>query len=145
MLTTSEVAKASGVPASTLRYYEECGLVESIGRHGLQRTFETSVLERLALIALGRGAGFSLDEIGHLFRSSKGMDIDRDKLREKADELDQMIDRLVVIRDSLRSTAACPAPSHMECPNFRRVMRSAARGLIPPLQPPVKPQRKAGR
>ncbi|MEO0817978.1 MAG: helix-turn-helix domain-containing protein [Pseudomonadota bacterium] len=142
MLTISEVAKTSGVPASTLRYYEECGLIQSIGRHGLQRTFERSVLERLALIALGRGAGFSLDEIGELFRTSDGMDIDRNKLREKADELDRKIKHLIVIRDSLRSTAVCPALSHMECPNFRRVVDTAAKGLIPPLEPSGKQRRK---
>jgi hypothetical protein len=30
------------------------------------------------------------------------------------------------MRDSLRHAAACPAPSHMECPNFRRHLQSAA-------------------
>ena len=52
----NEVARASGVPASTLRYYEEKGLIASVGRRGLRRTFEPRVVERLALIALGRAA-----------------------------------------------------------------------------------------
>ena len=59
----AEVAKRSGVPASTLRFYEEKGLISSIGRQGLRRVFNDSILERLALIALGRAVGFSLDEI----------------------------------------------------------------------------------
>jgi DNA-binding transcriptional MerR regulator len=67
MLDIAEVAKRSGLPASTLRFYEEKGLIESAGRRGLRRTFEPTVLERLALIALGRLAGFSLDEIGRMF------------------------------------------------------------------------------
>jgi DNA-binding transcriptional MerR regulator len=53
----------SGVPASTLRFYDEKGLIASTGRRGLRRLFDPGVLERLALIALGRAAGFSLDEI----------------------------------------------------------------------------------
>ena len=57
------VARRSGVPPSTLRFYEEKGLIASIGRHGLRRRFDPGVLERLALIALGRAAGFSLEEI----------------------------------------------------------------------------------
>ena len=57
----AEVAKQSGVPASTLRYYEEKGLIASVGRSGLRRVFRPDVLERLALIALGRAAGLSLD------------------------------------------------------------------------------------
>ena len=48
----TEVARRSGVPASTLRFYEEKGLIASIGRRGLHRLFDPGVLERLALIAL---------------------------------------------------------------------------------------------
>ena len=59
----SQVAKKSGVSASTLRFYEEKGLITSIGRQGIRRVFSPNVLERLELIALGRAAGFSLEEI----------------------------------------------------------------------------------
>jgi hypothetical protein len=45
---------------STLRFYDEKGLIASTGRRGLRRLFDPGVLERLALIALGRAAGFSL-------------------------------------------------------------------------------------
>lgn len=45
----TEVARLSGVPASALRFYEEKGLVASIGRRGLRRVFDPSVLERLDL------------------------------------------------------------------------------------------------
>ena len=50
----AEVAKRAGVPASTLRFYEERGLISSVGRQGLRRLFSANVLERLALIALER-------------------------------------------------------------------------------------------
>ena len=63
----AEVAKSSGVPASTLRFYEEKGLIRSVGRQGLRRVFGPDVIERLALIALGRSAGFSLDEIAVMY------------------------------------------------------------------------------
>lgn len=130
----TEISKRSGQPASALRYYEERGLIESAGRNGIKRMFEPSVLERLALIALGRAAGFSLDEIGAMFTDSRGIDIDREKLNAKADELDEKIKKLSVVRDSLRSTAACPATSHLVCPNFRRTLNAAGRGRIPPLE-----------
>ena len=55
----AEVARRSGLPASTLRYYEEKGLIASTGRQGLRRTFAPGVLDQLALVALGRAAGFS--------------------------------------------------------------------------------------
>jgi DNA-binding transcriptional MerR regulator len=122
------VAKQSGVPASTLRFYEEMGLIASVGRQGLRRQFDPGVLERLALIALGRAAGFSLDEIALMFAPDGRPRIDRQMLAAKADELDRMIGQLTAMRESLRHAAVCPAPSHMECPSFRRLLRAASSG-----------------
>jgi DNA-binding transcriptional MerR regulator len=127
-LDISAVAKQSGVPASALRYYEARGLIASVGRQGLKRLFDAAVLERLALIALGQAAGFSLDEIAGMFAPDGRAKIDRKALAARADELDVTIDRLRSMRDGLRHAAACPAPSHLECPSFRRLMRAAARG-----------------
>lgn len=124
----TEVAKKSGVPASTLRFYEEKGLIASVGRRGLRRLFNPGVLERLALIALGRSAGFSLDEIARMFAPDGRPRIDRKVLTAKADELDGKIRRLSAIRDGLRHAAVCPAPSHLECPTFRRLVSRAASG-----------------
>jgi len=129
-LDITEVAKRSGVPASTLRFYEEKGLIASIGRRGLRRLFEPGVLERLALIALGRAAGFSLDEISLMFASDGRPRIDRQMLAAKAEELDRTLRKLSAMRDGLRHAAACPAPSHMECPTFRRLLRAAASGAL---------------
>jgi len=126
----AEVAKQSGVPASTLRFYEEKGLIASAGRHGLRRLFDPGVLERLALIALGRAAGFSLDEIALVFAPQGQPRIDRQALLAKAEELDRTIHELSAMRDGLRHAAACRAPSHMECPTFRRILRAAASGAI---------------
>ncbi len=126
----SEVAKRSGVPASTLRFYEEKGLIASVGRRGLRRLFDPGVLERLALIALGRSAGFSLDEIARMFASDGRPNIDRRVLSAKAEELDGKIRKLSAMRDGLRHAAVCPAPSHMECPTFRRLLWGAGSGAI---------------
>lgn len=126
----AEVAKRSGVPASTLRFYEEKGLIASVGRRGLRRLFDPGVLERLALIALGRSAGFSLDEVARMFAPDGRPQIDRRALAAKAEELDGTIRKLSAMRDGLRHAAACPAPSHMECPTFRRLLRGAASGAI---------------
>jgi DNA-binding transcriptional MerR regulator len=126
----AEVAQRSGVPASTLRFYEEKGLIASTGRHGLRRLFDPGVLERLALIAMGRAAGFSLDEIALMFAPQGQPRIDRQMLTAKAEELDRTIRKLSAMRDGLRHAAACRAPSHMECPTFRRILGAAASGAI---------------
>lgn len=118
----SAVVKQSGVAASTLRFYEERGMIKSIGRHGLKRVFAASVLDRLALIALGRSAGLSLDEIAPMLGSEGRPRIDRALLAGKADALDRSIRKLIAMRDGLRHAAVCSAPSHMECPRFRRLL-----------------------
>jgi len=122
----AEVARRTGVPASTLRFYEEKGLISSVGRRGLRRLFAPDVLERLALIALGRSAGFTLQEMARMFAPGKRPRIDRRLLAGKARELDGTIRRLVAMRDGLRHAADCPAPSHLECPTFRRLLGIAA-------------------
>lgn len=129
-LDIGEVAERSGVPASTLRFYEEKGLIASIGRRGLRRVFAAAVLERLALIALGRAAGFSLDEMARMFAPDGQLRIDRQMLAAKAKELDQTIRQLTAMRDGLRHAVACTAPSHMQCPKFRRIVQAAATGAI---------------
>ncbi len=116
----AEVARLSGLPASTLRFYEEQRLIESLGRRGLRRLFGPDVLERLSLIALGRIAGFSLAEIGGVFGTGKRRLIERSQLSARADELGQTISRLRARKKGLDHAAACPAPNHLECPSFQR-------------------------
>lgn len=122
----AEVSNASGLPASTLRFYEDKGLIQSTGRNGLRRLFNANVIERLALISLGRNAGFSLDEIGEMFTPT-GPEINRALLLSKADELDRKIKELTSMRDGLRHTAHCTAPNHLECPKFLRILRVAGK------------------
>jgi len=126
----AEVARRSGLPSSTLRYYEQKGLIDSVGREGLRRSFAPGVLNQLALIALGQAAGFSLDEIRAMFTADGEPSIDRQLLAAKADEIDRMAARLRAMSRGLRHAAACPAPSHAQCPTFQRLLKAAASGAL---------------
>lgn len=126
LLDIAQVAQRTGMAASRLRFYEEKGLIASIGRRGLKRLFEASVLDRLAFVALGQTAGFSLDEIGGVLGAEGQPRLDRAQLSAKAAEMDQTISRLSALRDGLRHAAVCPAPSHMQCPTFQRLLKVAA-------------------
>lgn len=126
----AEVARKTGVPASALRYYEKRGLIASSGRQGLRRRFTDDVLERLALIALGQAAGLSLDEIQTMFVPGGEPAIDRALLASKADQIDALVVRLEAMSKGLRHAAACPAPSHMACPTFRKLLASAGSGAL---------------
>ena len=124
-LDIAEVANRSGLPASTLRYYEELGLISSIGRHGLRRVFAPDVLLRLGLIGLGREAGFSLVEIAGMLDRDAMPDLPRCDLHARAQAIDRQIAELQALSELLRHMADCPAPSHMECPTFRRLLSEA--------------------
>ena len=137
----SEVARRSGVAASALRYYERRGLIRAVGREeGARRRFAPDVLDQLALIALGRAAGFSLDEIATMFTPGGSLRIDRRMLSAKADQIDRMVKRLKAMSEGLRHAAVCPARSHAECPSFQRLLKAAAAGALEP-----RPKRAARR
>lgn len=127
VLDIGEVAECSGVPPSALRYYEEIGLIRSLGRHGLRRQFDGDVLLKLSLIGLGKAAGFSLIEIAGMFGQDGRPDIPRAQLHARADKLERQIQDLRMLRDVLRHVADCPAPTHLECPSFRKLLKTATR------------------
>jgi DNA-binding transcriptional MerR regulator len=113
-----------------LWYYEERGLIASVGRQGLRRIFAPEILEQLSLISLGQAAGFSLDEISLMFSADRRPRIDRKMLASKADQIDAMIARMHAMSDSLRQAANCPAKNHLECPSFQRLLKAAAAGTL---------------
>ena len=123
LLDISEVAEASGLTASTLRYYEEQGLILSAGRHGLRRQYQPGVLLQLALIGMGKAAGFSLSEIACMFGKDGLPDLPRAELHQRADALERQMREIAVLAKALRHVAECPAPSHLECPSFQKLMR----------------------
>lgn len=126
----AEVARRAGVPASTLRYYEKKGLIAAISPPGQRRRFGPGVLDQLALVALGQAAGLSLDEIHAMLSPHGAPAIDRQLLAAKADDIDATIRQLQAMSRGLRHAAACPAPSHAECPTFQRLLKVAATGAL---------------
>ncbi|WP_180899658.1 helix-turn-helix domain-containing protein [Martelella soudanensis] len=127
LLDIGVLSKRSGVAPSTLRYYEEIGLIQSVARHGLRRQFDTPVVTQLALISLGKMAGFSLDDIKGMFAKDGTPQLPRAELHLRADLLDEQIRGLTRLRDALRHVADCPAETHMDCTKFKRLMQFASR------------------
>jgi DNA-binding transcriptional MerR regulator len=121
-LDIGEVSAKSGLKPSAIRHYEASGLISSVSRHGLRRQFPPGVLLQLKLIALGKTAGFSLQEIAGMFGPDDAPSVPRSTLLEKADDIDRQIRELSALRDTLRHVAHCPAPSHMECRTFNRLL-----------------------
>ena len=126
-LDIGEVVKLTGVPPSTLRFYEEKGLIRSTSRHGLRRLFNSHVLEQLEFIALGQQAGLTLDEIASMFTTEGKLLVNRQFLVNKASEIEKSIQQLTTVRNTLLHVAKCSAPNHMECPKFQKLLRVAGK------------------
>lgn len=101
-----EVAARSGVPAKTLRYYEDIGLVSAARTPSGYRDYGEGVLERLAFIRSAQAVGLTLGEI-------RGVVALRDDgqapcghvlelLRERSEEISQTIRKLRILRVELK-------------------------------------------
>ena len=127
-ITISELSALFKIPSSTIRYYEELGLIHSIGRKGLQRVFSKNVIATLQLIILGKKAEFSLDELKQML-AVKNAPIAKDVLLKKAEDIDQHIQQLDILRQGLQHVAQCSFDNPLECPKFQKIMRIYGRGF----------------
>lgn len=125
LLDIGVLSERSGVPVSALRYYEEVGLIQPVSRRGLRRQYALGAVTQLSLIALGKAAGFSLEEIKGMFSENGAPELPRADLHKRADDIEKQIRGLATLRDALRHVAECPADNHMACPKFQKLLRVA--------------------
>lgn len=129
-LDIGEVAKLTNIAPSALRFYEKKGLIRSVGRNGLRRQYGPDILNKLALITLGRTAGFTLNEIGEMFDAQGNPSLDSTLLLNKAKELDKTIGQLKKASEGLKHVANCSAPDPVQCPNFQKILSRARATLF---------------
>lgn len=118
-ISITEVTQHTGLPASTLRYYEELGLIHPTRRIGRRRQYDQSVLQRLALIQTGQQAGFTLTELGVLLNKVLGTEPGGAEwqalVARKMAEMEAMIRNIESMKRLLTDIMACDADSLAEC------------------------------
>ncbi|MBO0883524.1 MAG: MerR family transcriptional regulator [Mycobacterium sp.] len=115
-MTIGEVARIAGVAATTLRYYEQIGLVPAPMRVGGQRRYDGSVLARLEVIRLCKSVGFALDEIQLLFADdAPGRPATRALGEAKLAEIDARMAALARARAIIEWGMCCTCPSIEAC------------------------------
>jgi DNA-binding transcriptional MerR regulator len=118
LLTIGEVAARGGVRTSTLRYYEDEGLLRPATRVSGQRRYEESALEALTVIRFCRELGFTLDEIRTLLsepRSTRKRTQWRDLVDGKLAELDEAIARAITMKRLLQASRDCDCVELEQC------------------------------
>lgn len=124
VLDIGEVAKRSGMAPSTLRFYEEEGIIESIERKGLRRQYRPGVLQTLAVVATCQEAGFSLAEIQGLL-STRGGHGWKALVEQKRDELRSRAHHLTTVATQLDHALGCPSSNVFDCVHFQAVLAQA--------------------
>ena len=114
--TIGEVSARTDVAATTLRYYEQIGLIPAPARTGGQRRYDDTVIDRLNVIRVCKTAGFSLDEIQLLFADdAPGRSATRALAQTKLDEIDAKIAELHLARAVVEWGMQCTCPSISAC------------------------------
>ena len=127
------VARASGLPAKTIRYYEDIGLIAPQRCANGYRDFNEADLNLLAFIGRARGLGFSIEECRAL------LSLWRDRARASADvkelagrhlaDIDTKMAELRAMRDTLSELmAACHGDDRPDCPILAGLAGGSAGG-----------------
>lgn len=119
----SEVARRTGFPTATLRYYERIDLVRPARAASGYRRYSDDDVELLAFIARGKRLGLSLEQIQALVDGWRRDDCrsTRDQLADYVDarlaDVRHLIGELVVFRDQLEAVHAglCDHPAATRC------------------------------
>lgn len=116
------VARASGLPVKTVRYYADIGLVVPEGRSDAgYRQYSDAELARLIFARRARAFGFSVDETRELLglygdRERSASDVKR-IAAHKLEEIEERMQELTALRDELRHLVdTCAGDSRPDCP-----------------------------
>ena len=125
-MNIGQVAGAAGLPAKTIRYYEEIGLVTPERRDNGYRVFDTSHLHKLRFLASARGLGFSIEDCRALLalwedRGRASADV-RAIAKGHLAEIDDKIAGLQQMRATLGDLVeACAGDGRPDCPILKRL------------------------
>ena len=124
----SELAKRTNIASSKIRYYENIGLIKSIGRKGLRRVFPESIIQKLSFIALLQSCNFSLDEISSMQDGNGQFFVDRELLKKKISDLENQINSLQRSQKCIKHLNNCKEKDHFQCTRFQKLMKAALFG-----------------
>ena len=99
LLSIGELSERTGVPATTLRYYDELGLVRPAARAAGRRRYAASAVRDVGMILFFREIGFSLAEIGRFMAGER--QARREMIDHKLAELAEQQHRIEVARTAL--------------------------------------------
>ncbi|MEU4425748.1 MerR family transcriptional regulator [Actinoplanes sp. NPDC024001] len=127
LLSIGELSERTGVPATTLRYYDDLGLVRPTTRAAGRRRYAASAVRDVGVILFLREVGFSLAEIGRF--ATGGREAQQEIIDRKLTALAEQQHRIEVARTALEHGRHCPAGEPTKCSRFWSIIEARQRGL----------------
>ncbi|MDZ7909505.1 MAG: Cu(I)-responsive transcriptional regulator [Gemmobacter sp.] len=129
-MNIKEVAQRSGLPAKTIRYYEEIGLIRPLRQANGYRAFRDSDLHKLAFLGRARSLGFSIEDCRVLLqlyedKSRASADVKRiaeDHLTQIAVKLAELLAMQRTLSDLV---ASCAGDGRPDCPILQGIAPKA--------------------
>ena len=136
VMTIGELADRTGLSVSTIRFYEERGLVAPFRSSGNQRRFLRSDIRRLSFIRIAQRLGLSIESISdELAKLPHGRTPNASDWRKISNTmrglLDERIAVLIRMRDRLDGCIGCGCLSLKKCQLYNPEDRAAALGNGP--------------
>lgn len=118
-LSIGEVAAATGVTASAIRYYERRRLLPAPPRRHGRRCYDPSMVHRVAVIRRARQAGLSIPQLGSLLKAADATPANHIGLqlilKREIDRLNRQIMTAASLRATLTQWADCECKTPIEC------------------------------
>ncbi len=119
LVPINEVARRFGLPASTIRYYEERGLLAPAARHSGRRWYGAPELRRLAVIRYWQRAGMmSLDDIAQILGGAGGTPDWGGVIEQRVRTLEAQIAALRTAKEFLEHVASFHDSAPDGCPHY---------------------------
>jgi MerR family transcriptional regulator, copper efflux regulator len=123
LVPINEVARRLGIRASTIRYYEQRGLVEPVSRHSGRRWYGTSELRRLAIIRYWQESGLmSLDDIVEILAGPESANEWRTLIDDQMGRLRERIERMEAAKAFLEHVALHHDTAPDGCPHYETLI-----------------------
>lgn len=120
-MNISQVSKATGLPAKTIRYYEDIGLVRPARHDNGYRDFSATDAHKLSFLARARSLGFPVESCRSLLalyddKSRASADV-KEIARQHLGEIDRKLTELHAMRNTLAHLIeACAGDDRPDCP-----------------------------
>ena len=120
-MNIGDVAKRSGLPPKTIRYYEDIGLINPKRSDNGYRAFQDSDLHKLAFLGRARALGFSIEDCRNLVAlyddSTRESSQVKQIAKEHLGQIDERIEQLQSMRNTLAHLVdACQGDDRPDCP-----------------------------